>query len=288
VIEPVKQSGSTKTAVWRLVQALAAGGILVGVMGTLAVVVVFLGPYNQFVGSLETVSLEAAHIEDTLNQTSATLDQLDEVLDATSGSLDQIQMGVDDLDELLGSVSEFLSGEAPDTLEAVQDALESTQEGARAMDRVLRGLATVSFLTGVEYNPEQSLDASLAEVADSLSPLPQSLRQVSGDLDGLQSNLDQLDVSMAGMQTDLPDLQMDLENSSRTLQQNADAAGRLAENVETAAARLQRYKLLLMILSLFLTLNFSAVQWVVWQIARENTFTMDLDATQPTSTGAGI
>lgn len=264
---------------------LAAAGILVGLAGVLAVVVVLLGPYSQWVGALDTVSTEISHIETTLNQTSETLDQLVDILDTTAGSMDQIQMGVDDLDELLDSVSQFLNSDAPDTIESVHDALQSTQEGARAIDRVLRGLSTVSFLTGVEYDPEQSLDASLANVAQGLFPLPESLRQVSGDLGDLRSNLDQLDESLEGMQTDLPELQTDLERSSQTLQQNAESAGRLADNTAAAAVRLQKIKPWLGILGIFLALNYSAVQWVIWQMARQRNAATDWDATQPTSSG---
>lgn len=279
---------SRETVVWRLVQALAAGGILVGVVATLAVAAILLGPYGQLVESLETASTEITHIEDTLTQTSVTLDQLVGILDTTTGSLNEVQMGADDMDALLESVSTFLSGEAPDTIESARDALQSTQDGARAMDRVLRGLATVSFLTGVDYDPEQSLDASLAEVAESLSPLPESLRQVSGDVDGLRSNLDQLSESLVTMQEDLPGLQTELASSSQTLQQNAEAAGQLAESAAAAAQRLQQFKFLFAILSLFLTLNFCAVQWVIWQVARQRKPGKDLDATQPTSSGESV
>jgi ABC-type transporter Mla subunit MlaD len=286
--EPMKSTKARSTMMWRLVQGLSATGFLVGILAVLAGLAVFLGPYNQLVDAFETASADVANIEDTLVQTSATLDQLVEILDTVSGSIDQIQMGVDDLDGLLDSVSEFLSGEAPDTIQSAHEALQSTQEGARAMDQVLRGLSTVSFLTGVEYEPEQSLDASLAEVAESLAPLPQSLRQVSGDLDQLKTNLDQLSETLVSLEADLPELQTELGRSSQTLQQNAESAGRLADTLAAAAERLRQARFLVGILSLFLALNFCAVQWVIWQVARQNTRSMDVDATQPTASGNSV
>jgi methyl-accepting chemotaxis protein len=238
------------------------------------------------VDSIDSFATEIFQIETTLLQTSGTLDQLVETLQTTSDSLEQVQTGSEDLDGLLQSVSGFLHVEAPDTIESARQAILSTQEGARAMDQVLRGLASVSFLTGVNYDPEQPLDASLAAVADSLSPLPESLREVSVDLDDVRANLEELQETALSMQTDLAGLRAELGGSSQSMDLNAEAAGRLAGQMELMATRCRQFKILLGLVSVFLTLNFCAIQWAIWQLANERTSADTVvEQTRPTHAG---
>lgn len=284
--EPVESERKSGWVLWRLARGLAAAGIVVGIVAAIAVIWIIIGPYGKWVDGVASASTEIVLVEDTLNQTSAALDQLVQTMQTTSDSMVEIETGVDDLDGLLQSVGDFLSDEAPETIESARAAILSTQEGARAMDRVLRGLASVSFLTGVEYDPEQPLDASLAEVAESLSPLPDSLRQVSGDLEDVQSNLDQLQEAMIAMQADLSGLRVELENTSGSLRQNAESAGHLADQAEMLASRLQRLRFVIGLGLFFLTINFCVIQWVVWQIASQHAnLDASLEKTQPTRTG---
>jgi methyl-accepting chemotaxis protein len=257
-----------------------------GVAATIAVLLFFLGPYNSVVDSINSFAIEIFQIETTLLQTGGTLDQLVETLQTSSESLDQVQSGSEDLDGLLQSVSGFLDDEAPETIESARQAILSTQEGARAMDQVLRGLDSVSFLTGVNYDPEQPLDASLASVADSLSPLPDSLRGVSGDLDDVRANLEGLQETAGSMQTDLVGLQAELEGLSQSLALNAEAARQLADQMERIATRFKQFKIILGLVSVFLTLNFCAIQWVIWELANERAKAdSSVGQTQPTHAG---
>jgi methyl-accepting chemotaxis protein len=285
-MQEMAETRSTERMAWRIAQGFAATGIVLGAVAVIVVIGVLIGPYNTFVDRLHTASDEIAVIEDTLSHTGNALDQLVDTLQTTGDSFEQIGTGMDDLDALLQSVSGFLSEEAPDTIESARSAILSTQEGARAMDQVLRGLATVSFITGVEYDPEQPLDASLAEVADSLSPLPESLRQVSGDLEDVQANLDQLQETLSAMQADLSGLREELQDSSGSMRQNADSAGQMANQVELLAARLQRFRFLIGLGLLFMALNFCTSQWVIWQMAKQHAVLIgSMEQTQPTRTG---
>lgn len=282
----MKRISTARSGMWRVAQAVAAIGIVFGAITTLAVIIFFLGPYSSVVEVFDSLAAEISQIETTLDHTGATLDQLVGTLQTTSGSLEQIQSGSDDLDGLLQSVSGFLSDDAPDTIESARQAILSTQEGARAMDRVLRGLATVSFLTGVEYDPEQPLDASLAEVAGSLSPLPDSLRAVSGDLDEVRDNLTELQEATVSMQSDIAGLQTELEGSSQSLALNAEAAGRLAAQMALVADRLKQFRIMLALIWVFLAVNFTAIQWAIWQLTSEKRkLVLNVDETRPTRSG---
>jgi len=118
-------------------------------------------------------------------------------IEATKASLDIVEGGLEDIDPLLSSTGILIGETAPTIIENTNNALASARDGAKAADQVLRNLAKFSFLTGVTYSPEQSLDTGIDKVIQSLQPLPEAFREAGGKLINTVENLKDLSQSLS-------------------------------------------------------------------------------------------
>ncbi len=152
-------------------------------------------------------------------------------------ALDAIGENLENTGPLLDSIGEVVGTEAPEMIEATHRALVNAQEGAQAIDQVLRGLATLGPLTGVTYDPQMPLQESLAEVASGLEPLPAAMRGVQEDLQTASSDLDVVGGSAASVAGSLTLLADDLNGVEQALSQQSEALESLAAGLENTADR---------------------------------------------------
>jgi hypothetical protein len=146
--------------------------------------------------SLAVLAEAARGLQEPLDLAGESLGGASAALEGVGGMLLSAGESLDSLGTVLGSVSEVLGEDAPEAIDAARDALSSAEAGAQAIDGALRTLSYLGPLTGVTYDPEQSLQEGLSEVAASLEPLPDALRDIGADLDGAVSDLGPLRSSM--------------------------------------------------------------------------------------------
>lgn len=182
-----------------LLQIVGLIGILLSLAFALVVPVgaVLAGRAAQ--GYLAGAAKGARELGATVGLARSSLDAAALALEDSAGALRTVEGGLANADPLLGSVGDLLGDELPTTIESTRSALVNAQEGAAAMDRVLRALR----LLGVDYDPEQPLDESLAETADSLAPLPASLEAVERDLDTSRRDLSEVTDELGKVREDL-------------------------------------------------------------------------------------
>ncbi|MBN1266802.1 MAG: hypothetical protein JXA25_14995 [Anaerolineales bacterium] len=96
-------------------------------------------------------------------------------LEGASGSLEEAQ-------ELSSTAYVLLNKQIPETLENTSAALEAVEAASGEIDSMLRAMDAISFITGVEYDPEQPMDEAVSGVAESLDPVSQSMQDVSQSL----------------------------------------------------------------------------------------------------------
>lgn len=156
-----------------------------------------------------------------------------ESLAGASQALETAETSVSNLEPLLESVGTLLGDELPMTIRTTQTALLSAEQGAAAMDRVLRGLA----FFGLEYNPSQPLDESLAQTAESLAPLPTALESVEGDLSRSQADVQLLAADIELLVADLEDLSQELESTAEGLDGYVERLEALADSLDGWASR---------------------------------------------------
>jgi ABC-type transporter Mla subunit MlaD len=175
-------------------------------------------------GLLITLADDLDSTAESLRELTKALGDGKQVLDAATGSLESVEETLGQAQPVLDSTVDLLTENAPQMIDDTQQALTAAEEGAAAVDQMLRALDAVSFLTGVEYDPEQPLDEGIADAAASLDPLQAALSDVGQDLADLEGGLSALQDSLGNLNENLADVSTQLEGQTAVL---IGLAGRL-------------------------------------------------------------
>lgn len=217
-------------------------------------------------GMLESVSAEAGLAAASMHQVALILDGGSRTLRAAQVSMREVNGSLVETQPLLNATAELVGERAPVIISDTRSALTAAEQGAAAIDRVLRTLALLSPITGVSYSPEQSLDQGLAAVAASLEPLPQSLREVGDQLGQAASGLQTIGGSLERAGAEMGMYAEDISGRSEVFSDLADDLDALAEQAESARSGIGPLVLLgaatLELLLVGFTLGQSAVFYV--------------------------
>lgn len=170
-----------------------------------------------------------------------------------------VEDSLQNVDPLLTSVRGLLGEDLPATIDATETALLSAQQGAAAMDRVMRGLR----LFGLDYNPELPLDQSLAATAEGLAPLPASLQAVEASLVTSQQDLTGVRNDLTGVASDLDDLAVEMDRTADSLSGYAGQLESGAEAMDDLSTRARLYGWLLAALALLGSAWLAALNYVM-------------------------
>jgi hypothetical protein len=230
---PATPTPAASSLLGGLMQAAGVIGLVVSLLLGLAAPVLGWRLGQRASQQLAAAAATSRSLATTFNHTHSSLASGAASLTSAGQALETVELSAINLEPLLESVGTLLGDELPGTIRTTQSALTAAEQGAAAMDRVLRGLA----FFGLEYNPSQPLDESLAQTAESLSPLPQALALVEGDLRRSQADVQLLTADIALLVTDLDELAQDLETTADGLETYSDVLDQLAESLDVWAGR---------------------------------------------------
>jgi hypothetical protein len=229
-------SGARQPKFWigRAVQFTSVVGIVLGFSGMLLVPVFAVRVSSWADERALSVTQETAHLADALRQAGSVLVSGVSTLESTEATIQSIETSIEDTGSLIDSTASLIGDQAPEVIDETRVALLSAEEGARAVDQVLRGLAKLNFLTGITYDPAQPLDAAIADVADSLEPLPDDLRRVGNGLSQAYSSLDEVKLSLSDAVDGLNEFSEELAGKNELLADLAADLETLSEDVVDA------------------------------------------------------
>jgi hypothetical protein len=175
-------------------------GILISIAGT------YIG--FQFVDSIgaaldQTLTIASDALgttSETLSLTKRTVEQAEEGLGTVVTTAENLATTIDETRPLLDQVTTVATGSVPDSLAAVEDTIPNLVEVAGAIDNTLQALEAFQFSRsvlgvdfafdlGIEYQPEQRFDESVALIGVGLEGVPDSLRALESDLNVANDNL---------------------------------------------------------------------------------------------------
>ncbi len=239
--EPVTASPAPGAWLGRLLRGVGMAGVLLSLLGLLLMPWGVARLSAWMAGSLEMAAVQAEATAETLALGGESLRQGGRSLESAADGLEVARRSLQNSRPALESIGALVGEEAAATIEATHQALLGAQESARAVDRVLRGLAALGPLTGVSYDPQQPLEQSLGAMAASLEPLPESLRAVQGDLRRAAQDLAALDHALGQTGDEVDALAQDLTRLGSDLEQRAAGVQSLAERLERAAQAAPRW-----------------------------------------------
>ncbi len=195
--------------------------IITGVGGMLFSIAGIAGVWYFRPQALENLTANLQLASNALTTTSEGLEVANSSLSMTIESLDRLDQAITASGEALDSTTPMITSlttltrsELPATVETARTSLSSAQESARIIDSFLSAL---SFLPGIDYNPEVPLNESLAAVAASLDPIPESLETIETSLDTTGDNLQAIQSDMELMAADVREIRSGLQEAEQVI-----------------------------------------------------------------------
>ncbi len=235
---PKKASGfrdrSLKSWIGRAVQFMCTVGIVLDMLGIL--LVPFLAARISSWADERMISMvqETMQLSGSIRQINVTINNGVVVLGTAETTIRGIESTIADTGPLIESSASLIGDHAPQIIDDTRDALVVAEEGARAIDQVLRNLSKISFLTGVSYAPETPLDEAISEVTDSLEPLPEALRQIGDELGQTHSGIEDVGSVLAIAGDELKVFTEELGSKDKALVELADDLQVLSEELDKA------------------------------------------------------
>lgn len=182
--------------------ALGMAGIVVGVA------IAVLG--FAVLGLSEGVGDGTGVVGDVLESTAEGIDTAQSILSAADEGFGSVEQGMDEFrdglvefEAALGEMSDVIGADLADSFDALQASFPGLIEVADVLDQTIEALAFLGITSTSDLTLGEAfrqMDASVAEVPESLRRQAGLLEEGRGDLAAVRSSLDQIDVSLGRMQ----------------------------------------------------------------------------------------
>ncbi len=183
---------------------------------------------NSNLDRIDTTLITTTHslslLSDTLNATSSNVT----ALQATSNG---IQQSLQDAQPLLETLIRVTGEDLPTTLTNTQQALTSAQASSKLIDNVLGVITSLPIPGMAPYRPQVPLNQALAQVSDSLSPLPHEIQIVNTSLIASRNDLVAIQNQITSMSQNFEKISQNLIDAQKVIQQYQDVIDRLAARV---------------------------------------------------------
>jgi hypothetical protein len=195
--------------------------LLVGLSG-LVLAVTGMVYSNRAVGAvaqalmtnLELTSRTLGAAEQTLLLAQGSVEQLSIGLATVQDAATQVSQTISETEPLLGAIGHLVGGDVPDSLEAVQAGLPAMAETAAIVEQTLVTLSDLRleqrvlgiplrFDLGIRYAPETTMVASIEQMSEVLTDIPERLRDLEPYLETAGRGLSTIGQDVGTMSTDL-------------------------------------------------------------------------------------
>ena len=224
-----------------LSSAVQTAGMIGVIFCLLLMLVVPFGAVRYRNSILQTVDDSAQLLTDSgrgISEAAEAIGGLAEVLQTVVTTLEGASGSLDEAQDLSSTAYILLSDQIPETLENTSAALEAVEAASGEIDSMLRAMDAISFLTGVEYDPEQPLDEAVGGVVESLDPISRSMQDVSESLLDSTDELEKTADSLALLSEQLDPYSEHLLELSENLESLASQMTTTGENLAGNAEKL--------------------------------------------------
>jgi len=132
---------------------------------------------------------------------------------------------------------QLVTGEIPDALDAVEDAMPALIDVGAGVDTTLRIISGIGLAT---YEREVPLDQAIAEIADSLEGLPEELRAQGETLQRAEMTLDNLTADVGDTATGIVTIRQSLAGARPAInahRETIDEASAAVSDIRVLAHR---------------------------------------------------
>jgi chromosome segregation ATPase len=222
------------------------------------ITVSLLSGVDVFAAALDSASDGLTTMQQSLDTTTANIDQLEN----TSQSLTQ---SLHDTGPLMNSLTTLTGKDLPTTITATQQSLNSAEGTALLVDDTLSALARVPFLPITPYQPQVPLHTAIAQVSTSLDNLSPSLLSIDKSLLTTSGNLATIETQTREMSQSMDKIKMNLVDIKQTVGQYRASVAKLRVQVTELRVAIPGWVMIATWLSLFILgwLALVQVEWLV-------------------------
>ncbi len=235
-------------------------GAIVGLVGGVGGAAWILGARGLLLESVAQARSGAADLD-------VLVDGLLVTLESSATTLASVEAAVGDGSAELARIAgigrelgRVVTRDVPAALDGVSGALPALEDSARVLDRTMRAL---SFL-GVDYDADQPLDQSIAEIDTLLSDIPSTLRDQAGRFDETITGITALATDALAVSNQIGTVGTALDDLATTVQSVALTTGAMIEVLDRLESLVSGGAIALSLLALVGGLAFSASQMGLW------------------------
>lgn len=266
-------------------------GLALLIIGLAGVVLAIAG----FVVSGRVVDAVGAALDETLLLTSSSLTTVEDTLQLAQLTVTDVNAGLatvgvtavtladtlDDTRPLLTQLTQIASEDAPQSIEAVQDAIPNVAEVAGVIDDTLVTLNDFSideeilgvqfaYDLGVNYEPTVPFDETVTELGTSLDGLPEQLRALEPALVSANDNLEDVSGSITAIAADLDTINLRIAEVNPLLGQYetivVDINGTIQTSQTNVQAQLGTARIALQVVMVWLGFMQFALLYLGWDL----------------------
>lgn len=214
----------------------------IGVVGLAASLVVGVVGWLLADRATGTVSRAIEPVAGIVDDLAESIEASEVLFENTTKAIESIEAAARSTVQTLDSVGTVVADTSAIAGEGVADSIDGAVETlpglistAGVVDTTMRALS----LVGVDYDPAVPLDESLADLQDSLAPLPGQIREQVDLLEDVEADLDRIAEDGRNLSGVLLNARLDMIDAERVLRsarRNAASAAETVELVESEVA----------------------------------------------------
>ncbi len=208
-----------KKVVGIVIFGVGVTGLLLSIAGIFIGFRVVESTQESLLATLDLIQESLATVEESLELTKITVAQMNEALGTVEETADNVSATLRQTRPLLDQIGSVASGSVPDSIEAFQGTIPNLVKVAGVIDTALSTLSSfriplplgANIGLGIEYEPDEPFDESVAAIGESLDGVPEQLRTldtylavsndnlstISRNINDLADNVNEINVSIA-------------------------------------------------------------------------------------------
>jgi hypothetical protein len=217
---------------------------VVGIVGAIAALVAGMAGWllagraaRSLADTLDPIAGIVANVSDTVDASLVMLDRTAEAIEGIESATGSTARTLDSVSEVVAETSGLVGGGIADGLDSAVETMPALVDTGRVIDRTMRTLS----LVGVDYDPEVPLDESLAELEESLRPIPDQLRDQVALLTEVRSDIEQIVTDAASLSAVLLETRIDLMEARVVLESASDNAAAAVVRVAEIRSEVATY-----------------------------------------------
>lgn len=195
-----------------------------------------------------------------LRSAESSLLQADTSMKAIENTLGSVSQIITDTLPTMDTLSTVVGTDMPRTIQTTQEALQSAQSTALIIDQLLGAMSGLGIITLQVYNPKVPLNTAIAQVSDSLKPLPPAMQTIHTSLKSSSGSMIRIQKDTVQMRQSMHSINESMQAAQTTIKSYRSTIASLETELKTTREALPRWFMIARWVGIFVLLWLGAAQ----------------------------